>query len=252
VRRRIRVITPIITKGFSAAEDFQPSAGPETEISHSQIERGPASIEGEFDEALALPDILIKMIEAERDGIDAVVVNGFLDPGVRAGREAVSMLVLGPGEVSMHVAASLGHTFSVLTDNDRTPWVENRAKVFGLAGALASVRSVGIPVLQLKQDGQRLTDTLVEQSLRAVEEDGAHAIVFGCAGMIGCALGVQQGLAAHGYTGVPVIDPMPTAIKMAEMLIDLGLRHSKRTYPTPNEKRVAGYDLPARALPVKR
>ncbi len=246
--KRIRVVTPVISAGFlREAEMFQPVAGWQTEITQVQIERGPASIECELDEALAVPDTVAKIIEAERDGVDAVVIDCMGDPGMKAGREAVSIPVLGPGEATMHIASMLGHRFSIVTVlSSCIPLMENQAKIYGVAGKLASVRAVDIPVLELENDTDRLVEVLVDQSVEAIESDGAHVIVFGCTGMLGCAIGVQEGLARRGYADVPVIDPVPAAIKMAEALVDLGLTHSKRTYPTPPTKRVVGYDLPER------
>ena len=124
--------------------------------------------------------------------------------------------------------------------------MENQAKIYGLADKLASVRSVDIPVLELEQDTPRLVQALVDESIEAIEKDGAHVIIFGCTGMLGCALGVQEGLVRRGYAGVPVIDPVPAAIKLAEALVDLGLSQSKRTYQSPPPKRIVGYDLPER------
>jgi len=40
---------------------------------------------------------------------------------------------------------------------------------------------------------------------------------------------------------VPVIDPAKLAFKIAEALADMGLSHSKRTYPTPPQKEIVGY-----------
>ena len=83
--KRIRVVTPVLSDGFlRQAEQFQPVAGWQTEISQVQIERGPASIECELDEALAVPDTVARIIEAERDGVDAVVIDCMGDPGVHA------------------------------------------------------------------------------------------------------------------------------------------------------------------------
>ena len=142
--KRIRLVTPVISDGFlRRTELFQPVAGWQTEISQVQIERGPASIESEFDEALAVPDTVAKIIEAERDGVDAVVIDCMGDPGMQAAREAVSIPVLGPGEATMHIASMLGHRFSIVTVlSSCIPLMENQAKVYGVAGKLASVRSV--------------------------------------------------------------------------------------------------------------
>jgi len=38
-----------------------------------------------------------------------------------------------------------------------------------------------------------------------------------------------------------VIDPPILALKIAEVLADMRLSHSKRTYPAPPEKEIIGY-----------
>lgn len=41
---------------------------------------------------------------------------------------------------------------------------------------------------------------------------------------------------------MPVIDPVPAAVRVAEALVDLRLSHSKRSYPPPPKKRIMGFD----------
>jgi allantoin racemase len=238
----IRVVTPITTPGFTAASDFEPLARSDTTVSHVELDVGPASIESAFDEALALPDTIAKIVLADQEGADAVVVDCFGDPGVDAGREATEMLVLGPAQASMHLAALLGQRFSVVTVLDAViPLIEDLAGKYGLSDKLCSVRTVDIPVLELDQH-DRLVRALADEAVKAVEEDGAHVIVFGCTGMRGCAAGLRADLAARGYQGIPVIDPVIAAFKMAEALVDLGLTPSKRTYTTPRNKALTGYE----------
>ncbi len=238
----IRVVTPITTPGFTAASDFEPLARADTTVSHVEIETGPASIESAFDEALALPDTIAKIVQAERDGVDAVVIDCMGDPGMDAGREATDLLVLGPAQTAMHLAALLGHRFSIVTVLDAVvPLLDDLAGKYGLAGKLCSIRSVDIPVLEL-DDHARLVNALADESVKAVEEDGAHAIVFGCTGMRGCAAGLRATLAERGYPGIPVIDPVVAAFKVAEALVDLGLTPSQRTYPTPRAKTLPGFE----------
>ena len=142
----------------------------------------------------------------------------------------------------MHIAAMLGQKFSIVTVLEScVPMFQNSAAVYGVAGKLASVRWVDIPVLGLKGDHGEIIGSLVEQSLEAIQNEGAHAIIFGCTGMKGCAEGVAHGLAAKGYGGVPVIDPMPVTIRMAEAFVKAGLTQSKRTYMKPYHKPIAGY-----------
>jgi allantoin racemase len=245
---QIRIVTPITTPGFTLAEDFQPLARWDTEVSCVGLDRGPASIESEFDEALAVPDTIAKIMEAEQEGIDAVVIDCMGDPGLEPAREVVNIPVVGAAQASMHLASMLAHNFSIVTVLDTlVPLFENTARVYGLESKLCSVRSVNIPVLELEEDQDRLISALVEESIKAVEEDGAHAIVFGCTGMKGCAAGLKVGLEALGYENIPVIDPVIAAFKLAEAVVDLGVSHSKRTYPQPPQKEIIGFDnIPGR------
>lgn len=243
----IRVVTPIISEGFTSAADFEPIARPDVTVTQTILDEGPASIESAFDEALALPDTIAKICQAERDGVDAVVIDCMGDPGMDAGREATDILVLGPAQTAMHLACLLAHSFSIVTVLDAVvPLLEDLAGKYGLAGKLRSVRSVNIPVLELT-DHARMMSALVEESIKAIEQDGAHAIVFGCTGMRGCAEGLRVALAGRGYPGIPVIDPVQAAFKLAEALVDLGLTPSTRTYAAPRRKEIVGYDALAHA-----
>jgi len=239
--KRIRLITPITTKGFRRLEDVKAFEGPGFEIELSEIEMGPASIESEYDEMLAVPDTVAKIIQAEKDGVDAVVIDCMGDPGLKPAREAVKILVLGPCETSMHLAAMLGQKFSIVTVLHRLrPIYENQAKVYGVYEKLASVRSVEIPVLELEGNLTATTKALTEQAILAVEQDHAAAIIFGCTGMLGCAEGVRKGLLQAGYDA-PVIDPVPTTLRLAAALVEAGHSHSKITYPAPPKKPVVGF-----------
>ena len=63
--------------------------------------------------------------------------------------------------------------------------------------------------------------------------------MLGCAGMADLCQRLQQRL------GVPVIDGVGAAVKLAESLVGLGLRTSKRgDYAAPLAKRYAGLAAP--------
>jgi allantoin racemase len=243
----IRVITPVTTEGFTRVEDFDDVARADTTVSVTNPVTGPPSIESEYDEAFAVPGTVIRMIEAEREGADAIVIDCMGDPGLAAGREAVDIPVVGASQVAMHTAAMVAHNFSIVTVLETLrPMFENIAATYGLTSKLASVRSVEIPVLELDKDPERLIRALVDESIKALEQDGAHSIVFGCTGMKGCAVGLKSGLSESGLTMVPVIDPVAAAVKVAEALVDLRLTHSRLTYASPRQKPLTGYEVPAR------
>jgi allantoin racemase len=247
---QIRVVTPITTTGFTEASDFEPLARTDTGVSQTNLDVGPASIESAFDEVLAMPDTVAKVVQAQREGVDAVVIDCMGDPGLHAAREATSIPVLGPAQTSMHLAAMLAQNFSVITVLDAVvPLLENLAREYGLAQKLCSIRTVDIPVLEL-EDRERMMGALVDEAIAAVAEDGAHAIVFGCTGMRGCAAELRSRLDGLGYPGIPVIDPVIAAFKIAEAIVDLGLAPSTRTYPTPRSKEIVGYDIPVEHISV--
>jgi allantoin racemase len=242
---KIRAVTPVITESFGPLilEEFSRVAGPETEISNVFLQSGPASVESAFDEALAIPDVIARVREAEAEGMDAVIINCFGDPGLDAAREVVSIPVVGPCEASMHVAAMLGHRFSVITVLERLiPELDLHAQKYGVGRKMSSARSVDLPVLDLEKGREQFVGRMVEQAIEAVEQDGAHVIVLGCTGLAGLAEQVKIGLLKADHE-VPVIDPAATALKVAEALVGAGLAHSKRTYPQPPEKEIIGYTL---------
>jgi allantoin racemase len=240
----VRIVSPITTVGFRHRAALQSLESPGLIVSGSQITRGPGSIESEYENAMAVPDTVLRIVEAERDGVDAVVIDCMGDPGLRPAREAVTIPVLGPCQTAMHMAALLGHKFTVLTVMTRLiPQFENAAALAGLSSRLASVRSLEIPVLELEHDLAATQAALVEEAQKAVERDGAHAVIFGCTGLMGCAAALKDGLLERGID-IPVIDPIPTAVNLAAAIVRSNLSHSARTYPLPPVKPMPGYDMP--------
>jgi len=234
----IRVVNPVITTRWEedTLRTYTAAARAGTHVSVVSLNWGTASIECYRDDALAVPDILAKVVQAEHEGVDAVIIDCMDDPGLRPARELVSIPVVGPAQASMHLAATLGHRFSVLTtSDDGISRVEHLVAGYGLATRLASVRAFNIPVLALDDDAEATLRALIDVSEQAVREDGAHILIPGCTGLAGLAPRVQASLAERGCE-VPVLDPPSVAMKLAEALVDLGQAHSKRTYPHPPAK----------------
>jgi allantoin racemase len=240
----IHVITPIITEGFRSDEDFKACERSDLEVTSSLIENGPASIESEFDEALAIPDTIKRAIEAERAGAHAIVIDCMGDPGLAACREAVSIPVLGPCQTAVHVATMLGHKFSFITVLDRLrPMLDHIVASYGLSGSYASFDAIDVPVLEIFHDCNKLGRALGEKAIKAVQEDHAGAIVLGCTGFLGLAEVINETLAEENLD-VPIIDAIPLTIRMADTLVKCGLSHSKHIYPNPGKKDIAGYPMP--------
>jgi len=181
-----------------------------------------------WEEYLSVPGFMEKAVELEREGFDAIVHGCFADPGVDGGRELVSIPVLGTGATSMLVAANLGHRFSIVTvlENVIRP-LENLARLTGVEPKLASVRHIGIPVLELNRDPEATFARLINVSHRVIEEDRADVLVLGCGTLSFRAAELQEAV------GVPVLNPLHVTLRMAELFVATGLSHSKRSYPVP-------------------
>lgn len=245
----IQLITPIITKGIRQLDDVRELERPDLEVRHSILDNGPASIESEFDEALSIPDTIKKAIEAEQGGAHAIVIDCMGDPGLDACREVVSIPVLGPCQTAMHTAGLLAHSFGFITVLSRLrPLIDNMASKYGLNSSYASFQAIDIPVLEISHDQEKLKDALTEKAILSVRQDGADALILGCTGFLGCAAAMRRGLLDVGLD-VPVIDPIPLAVHAADAVVKTGLSHSKRTWPVPEIKGLAGYDLPGFSRP---
>lgn len=234
---KIKVILPVTTDLFleETQNEVEHYASENTQIGVSHLDYGPASIESEYDEALAIPDFLKKAEKAEEEGYQGIISDCLADPGVKAAREILNIPVVGPGESAMHFASSLGRNYSVVSVLPNVvSMIENLSKTAGMNDKLASIRYVDIPVLEV-HDKDRLKKGLYKEMVRAIEEDGAHSLILGCTGFLGVATELQDKLKMNGFD-VPVIDPMFAATRMLEGLIAMGVKQSKLTYMTPPKK----------------
>lgn len=207
-----------------------------TEVAIRDVPDGPDSIESAYEELLSVPATLEGVRQAERDGFDGVIVGCFGDPGLEAARELVTIPVIGPGESSMLLAASLGHRFTVVTILDSVIAAQElQAYKAGVRDKLASVRATDIPVLSLMDDRDASLRRVIEVGELAIERDRADTLVLGCMTMsfLDIAPEVEAAL------GVPVINAGLCALKAAESLVSMGAAHSKRAFPTPPKLRAA-------------
>jgi allantoin racemase len=190
------------------------------------LPKGPDHLEYHYYEHLVTHDMLNEVRRAEAENFHAVIIGCFYDPGLREARELVSIPVVGPAESTMLVACALGHKFSILVGRRKCiPKMESNARLCGLGERLASIRPLGIRVTEMLAEQKRLKESAAREGRAAVEEDGAEVIVMGCTLESGFADEMSRAL------GVPVLDPVVTSWKFAEMQADmyssLGISHSK-------------------------
>ncbi|WMS41086.1 aspartate/glutamate racemase family protein [Acuticoccus sp. MNP-M23] len=231
---KIHIINPNSTASMTdkIAAAARGIASPGTQIIATNPSGTPASIEGFADEAVSVPPLLDEIRNGTEAGADAFVVACFDDPGLNACREVTDRPVIGICEAAMMTASILAARFSVVTTLPRAiPIIEDLADHYGMGRRCRRVRSAEIPVLALEDEGDAAAQKVRAEVLKSVAEDGAEAVILGCAGMADLAAALTE------EAGVPVIDGVIAATKMAEALAGLGLKTSKAgAYAFPRQK----------------
>ncbi len=231
---RIDVVTVITGLSSEALEQRRRAlarlASPGIETRLVVVSNGPASVESEAELLLAAPGILRAVVESAADGADGIVIWGGHDPALEAARELVDVPVIAPGMASMLLACSVAHRFGLLVQLEQVRRLaERQVDSLGLAARCAGVYSVETPVLELA--GEAAYASVERAALDAVDA-GADAVCFGCMAMAPHANRLQERLAAR-RPGALVIDPGSAAIRWLELLIGMGLCHSRRSHPAP-------------------
>lgn len=221
---RILVINPNTTASMTekigaAAREV---AGPGTEVVARNPMIGPVSIQGPEDGEAALPGLFFEIERANGEDFDTIIIACFDDTGLYEARKRTRRPVIGIGEAGFHAATLIAGRFSVVTTlSVSIPVIEDNIVAYGFDRRCARVRASEVPVLELERPGSDACQTISLEIATALKEDGVDAIVLGCAGMADLA---HQLSVEHG---VPVIDGVAAAIKLAEMLHALGLQTSQ-------------------------
>jgi allantoin racemase len=210
---------------------LQAHAAAGTEVVAEPTAKGPAAIESAHDAGLVMPELIRLAPLAEKRGFSAIIIGCYSDPGLDALREMLTIPVIGPGAASLHLAAQLGTRISVLTPTGRGYGrVAARLRSLGIAPLLASVRGIGLSVMDLAKQKPGALDKAAEAARLAVEQDGADVLVLGCMSMAFLP-GICEELGQRA--GVPVVNPAIASLKTAEAVVGMKLSHSKAAWPLP-------------------
>ncbi|ATW25340.1 aspartate/glutamate racemase family protein [Candidatus Formimonas warabiya] len=181
------------------------------------VSKGPKHLEALYYEALASTEILRLVKEGENQGYDAAIIGCFYDPVLYAAREICEhMVVTAPEESSLHLAASLGNTFSIIVG--RNKWIltmRDNVDKYGFTKKLASFRSLDMGVLQFHAAPGTTEKRMRQEIALAIEKDRAEIIILGCTMQFGFFAQLQKEFS------VPVIDSMLAALKYAELLVEV-------------------------------
>lgn len=209
-RPRILVINPnsneMVTEGLrQALVPLAFAEGPE--ITCESLPEGPAGIETqEHVESVTLP--LRRRVEAAND-IDAFVIACYSDPGLHVAREGTASPVFGIAECGVLTALTRADRFGVIAIKSRSiPRHIRYLRQMGLMDRLAGERPLEMSVAE-SASGEGTLQRMIAIGTELKDQDGAGAIVMGCAGMARHRRPLEDAL------GIPVIDPTQAAVAMA-------------------------------------
>src|SRR3989440_11728507 len=204
--------------------------GPDTKVECVPVRNSATLVDCHY-EALVFDMYIVEAgLRGEEEGYGAVVMDTVSDSGLSALRSRLSIPVIGPGLVSYAVAIMLGKRFSIITMWDKWRHLyEKNLDQYHLWEKCASVRAVNIPPdveALFAGKEEEMFAKLTAEAQKAIDEDGADVILLGSTTMH------QAGDYMSAHLAAPVINPGPVGIKVAEMLVQLGLTHSKVAFPS--------------------
>ena len=220
--------SPTVTGAIMGSARRAAAAG--TELIPVTTKGGTRNIDSAFADYLSGSYMIRTCLEAvELHRPDAVVLAGFGRVGIDALKEALAVPVVSISEASMAVASLLGHRFTTLTMLQQfVPYQQDLVRLYGFEAKCASVRAIDVNVEECVTDREKTLGQLTTVLKQIVEQDRAEVVILACAGLCGYDAELSE------RAGIPVLDPVCVATKVAESLVALGLRHSKvRKFAVP-------------------
>lgn len=205
---RILVVNPNANTACSAGIDaavapFRFAGGPAIEV-HTLAEGPPAIYSWADWFSVAGP--LLALVRRER--ADCFVVACASDPALPALREATAAPVLGIFSCAVLAALARAEKFGVIAIVDASKARHMLAlRALGVAARLAGEVALNVSMDTLLD--AHATRAAMQRAARALVEQGAGAVVMGCAGM------AHHRAAVEDACGVPVIEPCQAGVAAA-------------------------------------
>lgn len=163
-----------------------------------------------------------------------MVIWGGHDTSLTSTRELATMPVIGPGMVSMHIASMLAERFSLLVQLHHIVDIERlQVRDIGLERRCVGIYPVSVPVLDLGKPES--FGRVLETAISSIEESGADAVCLGCMAMNDYIDPLVERLSGS-HPDVVVVHPGKAAIGMVELIVGMGLSHSKKNYHYPPKR----------------
>ena len=194
-----------VTAGLDTAlEAYRFAGGPAIEC--LTLAEGPFGIESQLDsDQVIVP--LVRLVQSRRDA-SAFVIACYSDPGIDACRSVAKVPVFGIQESGLLTALARGDRVGIIAISD--PSVDRHRRYMRRMGVIDRV--VAEYPLNMTVDetarGSHTFERLIDVGRRLID-DGADAIVLGCAGM------ARHRQPLEAALGAPVVEPTQAAVAMA-------------------------------------
>jgi allantoin racemase len=236
--RRVLVLCPSTHERAGAIGEITDSQlgqvriAPDISFDIRPVKMAPVHWDSEHDLMLADIGAIEAGLTAQEEGYDAVVIETVSDSGLDVLRSVLDIPVIGPGRFAYMLALTLGDRFAVITMTlEQRLLYTRKLRQYGVADRCVSVRGIMdgdeidySGVFDGEEKQARYFPRLVEQATRAIEDDGAEVIIMGSTNMFKAAPYMAE------HLPVPVINPASLMYKATELILDLGLTHSRRAY----------------------
>ena len=212
---------------------LQGYASPGTEISIFFDSRKTLAYSGEIEQRSV--DAVKNAVYAEKNGFDAVIVAALCDFGLMSVRGAVKIPVVGMAMATYLMAYQLASRYACISEGDNwTPVVIKAVREAGCYERMTSVRALPkalrFPLPNDYYTPEEFEAEVKKIAKRQVEDEGAQLLVITFA-LLSLLMPPGWKERLEKELGIIVLDPMAIAVKTTEMLVNLGLAHSKIEYP---------------------
>jgi allantoin racemase len=222
---KLMIVNPNSSETVTGAimESARRAAAAGTDLVAVTTKGGTRNIDSAFADYLSGAFMIRTCLEAVAlHAPDAVVLAGFGRVGIDALKEALTIPAVSISEASMAMACLLGHRFSTLTMLQQfVPYQQDLVRLYGFEAKCASVRAINVNVEECVTNRGTTLAELGAEIRKIVAEDRADVVILACAGLCGYDADLSR------LAGIPVLDPVAVAVKVAESFVSLGLAQSK-------------------------
>lgn len=212
----------------------------ELDVGHNMM--GPITCNNEIEHALAVAGMTQAALDAENQGVDAIVIESMGDTGLIPCREAVNIPVVGFADTSVRIAQMLGRKFGLVTVGVWQGYaLERLLQSYGLLQQYIGFEALGVQPFFTDITEEELQPKLLRAIIKLIERNCDTVILAGSY-FIGKSKQLNDALAECGYPDIVIVDPFPLAIRFARLLVACNLLQSKRIYANPvHDTPVIGY-----------